>query len=115
MHRTPSLRRAAMLAREGTSCGAYSWCKPWRERKATLSGGGEVREAEVLDVDSGLVGARRGWERIVIGLEGGPHGVVREGCVSGSWAMGVKWGSEVRPVPPIIAIWTGPETYFEGG
>lgn len=58
--RTPSFRKAAMLAREGTSCGAYSWCTPWRGRKAIGIG---------LPVDGD------GWWRIDMGPEGLPHGV----------------------------------------
>lgn len=50
----------------------------------------------------------RGWERIVIGEEGLPHGVQRAGCVSGNCATCVKPGRWERPVPPIMAIWRGP-------
>jgi hypothetical protein len=50
-----------MLALAGTSCGAISWCSPWRERKATAIG---------LPVEGD------GWWRIEIGDEGVPHGVV---------------------------------------
>jgi hypothetical protein len=58
--RTPIFRKAAILAREGTSCGAYSWCKPWRARKA---------------IGIGLPVEGDGWWRIEIGLDGLPHGV----------------------------------------
>src|SRR5207248_2521102 len=34
--RTPSWRRAHRLAREFTRWGGYSWCWPWRGRKATV-------------------------------------------------------------------------------
>ena len=108
MTRTPSLRSAAMLAREGTSWGAYSWLRPWRERKATFRGA-EDWEEEVGDwVESGLEGMVRGWERMEMGLEGGPQGVVRAGWVRGRWAIGVKCGRVVRPVPPIMAMGRGP-------
>lgn len=60
--RTPMWRRAAMLAREGTSWGAISWWRPWREMKAMGMG---------LPVDG------EGWWRIVIGEEGLPQGVWR--------------------------------------
>lgn len=115
MQRTPSLRSAAMLAREGTSCGAYSWERPWRERKATLRGGEEEDGcAEEVLVERGFVGAVRGWERMVMGLEGEPQGVWSAGWVSGRVAIGVKEGSEVRPVPPIIAMRRGPRNVRRG-
>lgn len=58
--RTPRLRKAAMLAREGTSWGASSWCVPWRERKA---------------MGIGLPLEGEGWWRTLIGAEGAPQGV----------------------------------------
>lgn len=81
MLRTPMERRAAMLARAGTSCGANWWWMPWRARKAT---------------GTPLCRAMR------MGDDGKPHGV------SGlTVAMGSKPGIRLRPVPPITAMWTG--------
>jgi len=57
-----------MLARELTSCGANSWCRPWRDRKAMLSG---------VEEDG------RAWLRIVMGEDGWPQGVLRAGWESG--------------------------------
>lgn len=76
-----------MLAREGTSCGASSWWRPWRERKATGVGWPVVGE---------------GWCRMEMGEEGAPQGVV-------GWrvATGVKFARAWRPVPPMTAIRTG--------
>ena len=86
MVRTPRLRRAAMLARAGTSWGAISWCRPWRDRKATGMGLPSAEE----------------WCRTVMGEEGVPHGVVGL-----SEATGVKPGRDCRPVPPITAMGMG--------
>lgn len=49
-----------------------------------------------------------GWERIVMGEEGEPHGVLRAGCERGRWATWVKPGRWERPVPPMMAMWRGP-------
>ena len=81
MLRTPMDRRAAMLARAGTSWGANWWWMPWRARKAT---------------GTPLCRAMR------MGDEGKPHGV------SGlTVATGSKPGMWLRPVPPMTAMWTG--------
>jgi hypothetical protein len=50
----------------------------------------------------------RGCDRMVIGEEGLPHGVVSDGWVSGRRATASNPGSSERPVPPIMAICTGP-------
>ena len=57
---------------------------------------------------SEAVGA--GCERRVMGLEGRPQGVR-------GWrrAMGVKEGRWERPVPPMMAMWTGPKKGGWGG
>lgn len=89
IERTPSDRSAAMFARAGISCGAYSWCRPWRETKAIGTG-------FASDEDDGV------WCRIEIGEEGFPHGVEMF-----SSATGVKPGRLDRPVPPMTAIRTG--------
>jgi len=73
-HLTPNFLSAAILALDGTSCGAISWCRPCLERTATLRG-----------VPEGL-----GCERMVMGDEGVPHGVESIGCVSGRQATGPK-------------------------
>lgn len=91
-HLTPNFLSAAILALDGTSCGASSWCRPCLERKATLRG-----------VPEGL-----GCERMVMGDEGEPHGVQSVGCVSGRLATGSKCGRWERPVPPMMAMRTGP-------
>ena len=56
----------------------------------------------------GEEGVGAGWVRRVMGLEGAPQGV--EGVRR---AMGVKEGRCERPVPPIMAMWTG--SGFWGG
>jgi hypothetical protein len=81
----PMERRAAMLARAGTSCGAIWWCAPWRLRKATAT-----------------VFSPCWWCRTVIGDDGVPQGVVMF-----SEATWVKPGSSRRPVPPMTAMGTG--------
>ena len=48
---TPKLLSAAMLARYGTSCGANSWCKPWRDKKAIGTG---LRSLELDDAEEGV-------------------------------------------------------------
>ena len=95
MLRTPILRSAAMFARELTSCGANSWLRPCRLRNATLRG---------------LLLPGRVWDRIVMGLDGAPHGVWSDGCVNGSSAIGTNDGRLSRPVPPMMAMLTGPGT-----
>ena len=105
MVRTPSERRAAMFARDGTSCGARWWWLPWRERNAT--GTGEA----LLSLSSVVVSAAIevifedvGWcSSTEIGDEGAPHGVAM--CSS---ATGMKFSSFCRPVPPITAMRIGP-------
>lgn len=87
-HLTPSFLNAAMLALDGTSCGAISWCRPCLERNATFNG----------------VPEGRGCERMVMGEEVEPQGVQSWGCVRGSLAMGVKCGRWEMPVPPIMAM-----------
>lgn len=87
MVRTPIERRAATLARAGTSCGASWWCRPCRLRKAT---------ATTLPL------CAHWWCRMVIGEEGLPHGVEMD--KEATW---VKPGSSRRPVPPMTAIRTG--------
>ena len=87
-HLTPNFLSAAILALDGTSCGANSWCRPCLERKATLRG-----------VPEGA-----GYERMVMGDEGVPHGVQSVGCVSGRQATGPKWVRWEMPVPPIMAM-----------
>jgi hypothetical protein len=84
---TPMDRRAAMFAREGTSWGAISWCRPCRLRNATGTSFPLVEQV---------------WWRIVIGEDGVPHGVETE-----RHATWVKLGSSLRPVPPMTAMWTG--------
>ena len=54
MVRTPRERRAAMLAREGTSCGAREWCVPWRARMAIAVGGGASLDVEVEEEEEGV-------------------------------------------------------------
>lgn len=54
-------------------------------------------------VRAGREGVGAGCERSVMGLEGAPQGVEGE-----RRAMGVKEGRCESPVPPIIAMWTGP-------
>lgn len=76
-----------MLAREGTSWGANSWCRPWRLMKA---------------MGIGLPVEGEGWWRMDIGDEGEPHGVL--GWRVATW---VKSASDWRPVPPMTAIRTG--------
>lgn len=76
-----------MLARDGISWGAISWCRPWRLMKAT-------------GIGAPLVGD--GWCRMEIGDDGAPQGVV--GFRVATW---VKWGRDWRPVPPMTAMWTG--------
>lgn len=76
-----------MLARAGTSCGAYSWWVPWRARKA-------------MGVAAPVVGE---WcSKMVIGEAGLPQGVALD-IEATLW----KWGSSLRPVPPITPILTG--------
>lgn len=88
MERTPRERRAAMLAREGTSCGASSWCRPCRERKA-MGMGAPLPVGE-------------GWCRMVMGEEGEPQGVGTSRV-----AARVKPGRLWSPVPPMTAMRTG--------
>ncbi len=85
--RTPIVRSAAMFARFGTSCGASSWCRPWRERKA---------------IGIGLPVVGDGCWSTAIGDEGVPHGVVGLRL-----ATCVKSARELRPVPPITPIVMG--------
>jgi hypothetical protein len=88
MVRTPRERRAAMLARAGTSWGARWWCGPWRARKAIE-----------VDVPGWVC---EGWESTVTGEEGEPQGVERVRD-----ATGLKFGSDEMPVPPIMAMRIG--------
>lgn len=60
-----------MLAREGTSCGASWWWRPWRERKAT---GMDSRLLSKFELELGDPYGRGCW-RIEIGDDGAPHGV----------------------------------------
>jgi hypothetical protein len=90
MHRTPSLRSAAMLARAGTSEGLNSWFVPCRARNAIGTGvSGDVGE---------------GCSRTRIGADGFPHGVLRDRA-----ATGEKPGRDSRPVPPMTAMEMGSE------
>lgn len=83
-----------MLARLGISWGARAWEGPWRARKATGVWVAGVEVDEVVDLGV--------WWRMWIGEDGGPHGV--EGV---RVAACVRFGRAWRPVPPIIAMWTG--------
>ena len=82
--RTPRERSAAMLAREGTSWGASSWWRPWRERKA---------------IGIGLPVVGEGWCRTLMGEEGVPQGVDMF-----RFATWVKSARDWRPVPPMTAM-----------
>ena len=46
----------------------------------------------------------------MIGLDGAPHGVWSDGCANGSCAIGSNDGRLSRPVPPMMAMLTGPGT-----
>ena len=76
-----------MLARLGTSWGASSWCRPWREMKAMGIGLGREEE---------------GWWRTEMGEEGAPQGV--SSLRVATWE---KPPMDWRPVPPITAMWMG--------